>query len=97
MLVNKTKSVEKALIRMLIERYRRYGVIGRPVSDSKTILKVNYGLQLIQILDLDENKQILHTNCWSMYVSFVCPFAASGLIPRRQQMTREFTILLGTV
>ncbi|KAL5963865.1 Neuronal acetylcholine receptor subunit alpha-4 [Taenia solium] len=65
--INKTKSVEKALIRMLIERYRRYGVIGRPVSDSKTILKVNYGLQLIQILDLDENKQILHTNCWSMY------------------------------
>ncbi|KAL5108266.1 Neuronal acetylcholine receptor subunit beta-3 [Taenia crassiceps] len=65
--INKTKSVEKALIRMLIERYRRYGVIGRPVSDSKTTLKVNYGLQLIQILDLDENKQILHTNCWSMY------------------------------
>ncbi|KAH9280633.1 Neuronal acetylcholine receptor subunit beta-3 [Echinococcus granulosus] len=65
--INKTKSVEKALIRMLIERYRRYGVIGRPVSDSKTVLKVRYGLQLIQILDLDENKQILHTNCWSMY------------------------------
>uniref|UniRef100_A0A5K3FBT6 Neur_chan_LBD domain-containing protein n=1 Tax=Mesocestoides corti TaxID=53468 RepID=A0A5K3FBT6_MESCO len=65
--VNKTKSVEKALIRMLIERYRRFGVIGRPVSDNKIVLKVNYGLQLIQILDLDENKQILHTNCWSMY------------------------------
>ncbi len=54
---------------MLIERYQRYGSIGRPVNDSNIVLKVNYGLQLIQILDLDENKQILHTNCWSMYVS----------------------------
>lgn len=67
--VNKTKSVEKALIRMLIERYQRFGVIGRPVNDSSVVLKVRYGLQIIQILDLDENKQILHTNCWSMYVS----------------------------
>ncbi|KAM7542020.1 hypothetical protein Aperf_G00000015663 [Anoplocephala perfoliata] len=65
--ISKTKSVEKALIRMLLDRYRRFGVIGRPVSDKKTVLKVRYGLQLIQILDLDENKQILHTNCWSNY------------------------------
>ncbi|VDN99565.1 unnamed protein product [Rodentolepis nana] len=52
---------------MLIARYQKFGVVGRPVSDNKQVLLVRYGLQLIQILELDENKQILHTNCWSMY------------------------------
>lgn len=65
------KSEEKSLIRMLVDRYRRFGVIGRPISDNKKVLLVRYGLQLIQILDLDENKQILHTNCWSKYVSII--------------------------
>ncbi|KAM7541968.1 hypothetical protein Aperf_G00000015684 [Anoplocephala perfoliata] len=65
--ISKTKSVEKTLIRMLIDRYQRFGLIGRPIIDNKKVLKVRYGLQLIQILDLDENKQILHTNCWSNY------------------------------
>ncbi|VDO73214.1 unnamed protein product [Schistosoma margrebowiei] len=64
----KTKSVEKNLIRMLLNRYEQFGVIGRPVNDSKIKVDVRYGLQLFQILDLDENKQILRTNCWSMYV-----------------------------
>ncbi|VDP73658.1 unnamed protein product [Echinostoma caproni] len=65
----KTLSVEKSLIRMLLNRYEQFGVIGRPVNDSKIQVTVRYGLQLFQILDLDENKQILRTNCWSMYVS----------------------------
>ncbi|TPP62198.1 Neuronal acetylcholine receptor subunit alpha-4 [Fasciola gigantica] len=63
----KTYSVEKTLIRMLLNRYEQFGVIGRPVNDSKIQVTVRYGLQLFQILDLDENKQILRTNCWSMY------------------------------
>ncbi|RTG88753.1 nicotinic acetylcholine receptor, invertebrate [Schistosoma bovis] len=62
----KTKSVEKNLIRMLLNRYEQFGVIGRPVNDSKIKVDVRYGLQLFQILDLDENKQILRTNCWSI-------------------------------
>nr|CAX69424.1 Neuronal acetylcholine receptor subunit alpha-3 precursor [Schistosoma japonicum] len=52
---------------MLLNRYEQFGVIGRPVNDSKIKVDVRYGLQLFQILDLDENKQILRTNCWSMY------------------------------
>ncbi|TGZ55997.1 hypothetical protein CRM22_010246 [Opisthorchis felineus] len=63
----KVKSVEKSLIRMLLNRYEQFGVVGRPVNDSKIQVVVAYGLQLFQILDLDENKQILRTNCWSMY------------------------------
>ncbi|CAH8635150.1 unnamed protein product [Heterobilharzia americana] len=65
--VLKTKSVEKDLIRMLLNRYEQFGVIGRPVNDSKIKVDVRYGLQLFQILDLDENKQILRTNCWCMH------------------------------
>ncbi|CAH8658959.1 unnamed protein product [Heterobilharzia americana] len=66
----KTKSVEKDLIRMLLNRYEQFGVIGRPVNDSKIKVDVRYGLQLFQILDLDENKQILRTNCWCMHVKW---------------------------
>lgn len=62
-------SVEKNLIRTLLKKYEKFGVVGRPVQDSNTLITVNYGLALIQILDLDENKQILRTNCWSRYVS----------------------------
>ncbi|CAH8646170.1 unnamed protein product, partial [Schistosoma intercalatum] len=65
--VLKTKSVEKDLIRMLLNRYEQFGIIGRPVNDSKIKVDVRYGLQLFQILDLDENKQILRTNCWCMH------------------------------
>ncbi|CAL8090031.1 unnamed protein product [Calicophoron daubneyi] len=63
----KTASIEKQLIRKLLDRYERFGVVGRPVNDSRIRVVVRYGLQLFQILDLDENKQILRTNCWSLY------------------------------
>ncbi|XP_018655209.1 putative nachr subunit [Schistosoma mansoni] len=52
---------------MLLNRYEQFGIIGRPVNDSKIKVDVRYGLQLFQILDLDENKQILRTNCWCMH------------------------------
>ena len=32
---------------------------------------IEYGLSLIQILDLDERNQILSTNVWATYVSTV--------------------------
>ncbi|TGZ55998.1 hypothetical protein CRM22_010247 [Opisthorchis felineus] len=60
-------TAEKALIRTLLDRYKRYGVIGRPVNDSRIRMVVQYGLQMIQILGLDENKQVLRSNCWTVY------------------------------
>ncbi|KAF7260849.1 hypothetical protein EG68_04028 [Paragonimus skrjabini miyazakii] len=60
-------TAEKSLIRDLLNRYKQYGVIGRPVNDSRVLMRVQYGLQLIQILGLDENKQVLRTNCWTVY------------------------------
>nr|CAH8873044.1 unnamed protein product [Trichobilharzia regenti] len=60
-------SMEKSLIRMILQRYKQNGVVGRPVNDSRVKVVVHYGLQLIQLLGLDENKQILRTNCWTMY------------------------------
>ncbi|VDQ01334.1 unnamed protein product [Trichobilharzia regenti] len=52
---------------MILQRYKQNGVVGRPVNDSRVKVVVHYGLQLIQLLGLDENKQILRTNCWTMY------------------------------
>ncbi|CAL8090028.1 unnamed protein product [Calicophoron daubneyi] len=61
------RTAEKLLMRTLIDRYKKSGVIGRPVNESRIQLVVQYGLQLIQILGLDENKQVLRTNCWTVY------------------------------
>ncbi|THD20719.1 Neuronal acetylcholine receptor subunit alpha-4 [Fasciola hepatica] len=60
-------STEKSLIHLLLNRYKEFGVIGRPVRDSRIKMVIQYGLQLIQILHLDENKQVLRTNCWTIY------------------------------
>ncbi|CAI2735578.1 unnamed protein product [Schistosoma spindalis] len=60
-------SMEKSLIRVILERYKQNGVVGRPVNNSRVKMVVQYGLQMIQLLGLDENKQVLRTNCWAVY------------------------------
>ncbi|VDP53008.1 unnamed protein product [Schistosoma mattheei] len=59
--------MEKSLIRVILERYKQNGVVGRPVNNSRVKMVVQYGLQMIQLLGLDENKQVLRTNCWAVY------------------------------
>ena len=70
-------SDEKRLIKYLLNNYETVGVVGRPVLNQSHTIHVNYGLALIQILDLDEKNQVLTTNVWSRYVS--CAFASSFL------------------
>ena len=62
-------SDEKRLIKHLLDNYDRVGKVGRPVFNTTQTMNVQYGLALIQILDLDEKNQVLTTNCWSRYVS----------------------------
>jgi len=62
-------SDEKRLIKHLLSHYEKVGVVGRPVLNQSQTIRVNYGLALIQILDLDEKNQVLTTNVWSRYVS----------------------------
>jgi len=62
-------SDEKRLIKYLLNNYETVGVVGRPVLNQSQTIRVNYGLALIQILDLDEKNQVLTTNVWSRYVS----------------------------
>jgi len=61
-------SDEKRLIKKLLNYYETVGVVGRPVLNQSQTIHVNYGLALIQILDLDEKNQVLTTNVWSRYV-----------------------------
>ena len=61
-------SDEKRLIKYLLDSYREVGVIGRPVANISTTIKVNFGLALVQLLNLDEKNQVLTTNMWSRYV-----------------------------
>lgn len=60
-------SQEKRLIKYLIERYRTFGKTGRPVNNPNETITVEYGVNLIQILDLDERNQILSINVWITY------------------------------
>ena len=69
---NVTLSDEKRLIKHLLERYKKFGVVGRPVQNKSETISVEYGLGLIQIQDLDEKNQVLTTNVWCRYVSFFC-------------------------
>jgi len=64
-------SDEKKLIKSLLSNYERVGLIGRPVKNTSEQIKVKYGLNLIQILDLDEKDQVLTTNVWCRYVSML--------------------------
>lgn len=62
-------SQEKRLIKYLVERYRTFGKTGRPVNNPNETITVEYGVNLIQILDLDERNQILSINVWITYTS----------------------------
>ncbi|KAL3319958.1 hypothetical protein Ciccas_001362 [Cichlidogyrus casuarinus] len=64
--------IEKKLIKTILEGYEKGA---RPVADNKNLavdskmeqIKVEFGLGLIQILDLNENEQILSTNLRNMF------------------------------
>ena len=62
-------SMEKKLIRTLLQEYSDRGKMGRPIAEQNETLMVKFGLTLIQILDLDERNQVLSTNVWASYVS----------------------------
>jgi Neurotransmitter-gated ion-channel ligand binding domain len=61
-------SDEKLLIKFLLDQYEAVGVAGRPVINTSDTVRVDYGLALIQILDVDEKNQVLTTNVWNRYV-----------------------------
>ncbi|KAL5018214.1 hypothetical protein ScPMuIL_003936 [Solemya velum] len=64
---NVSLSKEKLLIKALLCRYKRYGRVGRPVSNTTERITVEFGLSLIQILNVDEKNQVLETNVWFTY------------------------------
>ena len=64
-------SDEKRLIKHLLQKYEDMGIVGRPVNTTADTIEVQYGVGLIQILDLDEKNQVLTTNCWSRFVRYI--------------------------
>ncbi|XP_059147495.1 neuronal acetylcholine receptor subunit alpha-2-like [Physella acuta] len=60
-------SKEKLLVKRLISRYQRMGKEGRPVVNTSDAVRVDFGLSLIQILDVDVKDQVLKTNVWYEY------------------------------
>ncbi len=67
----KFHSVEKMLIKKLLENYEKVGKIGRPVRNTSSVLKVEFGLSLFQLMDLDEASQLLTVNVWNKFVSLI--------------------------
>ena len=62
-------SAEKKLIRDLVDTYKEAGIVGRPVLNSSDAIIVDYGLALVQILNLDEKNQVLTISAWNRFVS----------------------------
>ena len=55
---------EKRLIKHLIDNYKDVGTIGRPVHNTEDMIKVNFGLAIIQIINVDEKSQTIKTKAW---------------------------------
>ncbi|XP_067672594.1 neuronal acetylcholine receptor subunit alpha-2-like [Haliotis asinina] len=60
-------SDEDRLIKILLSRYKRRGKYGRPVKHFNDTVKIEFNIQLIQIMDLDERNQVLTLNVWDRY------------------------------
>lgn len=60
-------SSEDRVIKHLLRKYAERGKFGRPVQKYSDIINVTFGLQLVQIMNLDERKQILTLNVWTNY------------------------------
>ncbi|GFS04743.1 neuronal acetylcholine receptor subunit alpha-4 [Elysia marginata] len=60
-------SFEDKLIKKLVARYKRRGRWGRPLEHYNDTITINYNMQLIQIMDLDERNQVLTLNVWDRY------------------------------
>ncbi|CAL1541775.1 unnamed protein product [Lymnaea stagnalis] len=61
-------SEEDKLIKNLLARYKRRGTYARPVKEYNDSITINFNMQLIQIMDLDEKNQVLTLNVWDRYI-----------------------------
>ena len=68
---NAYSSDEGRLISALLSRFRPYKKLARPVRNASQTVDVHFGLDLKQILDLDEKDQVLETRIWKEYVSII--------------------------
>ncbi|XP_046367254.1 neuronal acetylcholine receptor subunit alpha-10-like [Haliotis rufescens] len=62
-----TLSYEDQLVKQILHKYRVRGKYSRPVRHFNDTLKVTFGIQLTQIMDLNEQDQILTLNVWDIY------------------------------
>lgn len=60
---------EERLIKHILKWYEYRGKYSRPLAKYQDRMTVKFGLQLIQIIDLDEKEQILTINVWVDHVS----------------------------
>lgn len=66
-------SIEKMLIKKLLEKYVAIGKIGRPVRNTSQTVNVEFGLSLFQLMDLNEADQMFTVNAWNKFVSIFLP------------------------
>ncbi|XP_014681087.1 PREDICTED: acetylcholine receptor subunit beta-like 1 [Priapulus caudatus] len=54
--------------RLLRRLFRGYNKLIRPVQNMTDVLEVQFGMALIQLINVDEKNQILKTNVWLRYI-----------------------------
>ena len=53
--------------RLLDDLLKPYQIYERPVADEDHAIKLQFGISLQQIIDLDERNQLLKSNMWLEY------------------------------
>jgi hypothetical protein len=64
-------SNEGQLVKMMLERYKELTSLSRPVRNSTQTIRVDFGLGLQKILDIDEKNQVLATYMWLHQVCII--------------------------
>lgn len=60
-------SYEDVLVKYVLDAYKSRSKYGRPVLHFNDTQKVEFAIQLTQIVDLDEQEQVLTLNVWDQY------------------------------
>ncbi|XP_014662718.1 PREDICTED: acetylcholine receptor subunit beta-like 1 [Priapulus caudatus] len=60
----KTYTAEERLIRDLFNGYNKYV---RPANQTSDVIYVNFGMALVQVINVDEKNQVMKTNVWERF------------------------------
>ena len=76
-------SYERKLLKNVIKNYKcEECLVARPVEKEPETMSVEFGIALIQVVELDEKRQTVTTHMWEYLVSSAAPSELLGVVAR---------------